>query len=68
MQHTRGLTTLLTLYIRYREMQVSERIKSFDRQYQVSSNVNNWIKKFQSAAKTMEENLKEQVGGPRGVS
>jgi hypothetical protein len=42
-------------------MQVSERIKSFDRQYQVSSNVNSWVKKFQSAAKNMEENLREQA-------
>ena len=44
-----------------KEMQVSQKIKAWDQQYGVSTNVNVWMKKFQNSAKNLEESLKDQA-------
>lgn len=44
-----------------REMQFSEKLKTWDRQYRVTSNVNGWMRKAQAAAKAVQDNVNEQA-------
>lgn len=42
-------------------MQISDRLKKFDREYQVSNNMNMWWRKAQGMVKSVEDNVRDQV-------